>query len=48
LEWYANDARGLPHGFTVNERPAGSGDLMFTLAVRGDLCPEVEADGQRL
>ncbi|MCK6456693.1 MAG: thrombospondin type 3 repeat-containing protein [Phycisphaerae bacterium] len=57
-EWYVNDARGLEHGYTVQERPEarhsrGSGNpadraglLQFTLAVRGDLRPRVSGDGR--
>jgi hypothetical protein len=49
-EWYVNDSRGLEHGYTVRERPAcgggGADPLTFTLGVRGDLRPEVEADGR--
>jgi hypothetical protein len=50
-EWYVNDARGLEHGYTVHERPlrdsrSEPGRLTFTLAVRGELCPEVQADGR--
>ncbi len=44
-EWYVNDARGLEHGYTVCQRPAGSGVLQFTLTVRGNLQPRVSADG---
>ena len=41
-EWYINDQRGLEHGFTVRQRPAGSDQdrtspLSFSLAVRGGL-----------
>ena len=46
-EWYVNDGRGLEHGYTVRERPAGaSGPLSLELAVRGDLTPRVEAEGR--
>ena len=50
-EWYVNDPRGLEHGYVVHERPAGNtdgehGPLTFTLAVRGELCAEVQADGR--
>jgi hypothetical protein len=47
-EWFANDQRGLEHGFTVEQRPAGSnhrGRLQFDLTVRGDLRPQVSPDG---
>ena len=54
-EWFVNDARGLEHGFTLRERPGREGSrstapgasrpLTLTLAVRGELSPEVRADG---
>ncbi len=51
-EWFVNDARGLEHGFTVQKRPptgrvanAQPARLNFTMAVRGQLRPEVQADG---
>ena len=50
-EWFVNDQRGLEHGFTVQERPAGrSADarLEFDLAVRGDLQPRISADGSAI
>ncbi|MCA8941326.1 MAG: hypothetical protein KDB80_02095, partial [Planctomycetes bacterium] len=54
-EWYVNDTRGLEHGYTVHERPALHADagtqkarrpLVFTIAVRGALRPQVAADGR--
>ena len=48
-EWYINDGRGLEHGYTVYERPPycdEPGLLTFTLAVRGELRPEVLSDGR--
>lgn len=46
-EWYINDARGLEHGFTLRERPAGdAGPLTFTLKVRGGLMPSVASNGR--
>ena len=50
-EWFVNDRRGLEHGFTVEQRPAGSGvgtRLEFDLSVRGDLRPEISADGAEI
>ncbi|MFN0137698.1 MAG: FG-GAP repeat protein [Phycisphaerae bacterium] len=42
-----NDTRGLEHGYTVRQRPAGSaGFLQFSLAVRGDLRPRLSGDGR--
>ncbi len=46
-EWYVNDSRGLEHGYTVHQRPQGSGDqLRFELSVRGDLQARIGDDGQ--
>ncbi|MBI3819443.1 MAG: FG-GAP repeat protein [Planctomycetes bacterium] len=46
-EWYQNDVRGLEHGYTIRERPGDvEGLLSFTLAVRGDLRPQVLANGR--
>jgi len=46
-EWFINDHRGLEHGYTVNQPPAGSGDtLRFELTVRGGLAPKID-DGAR-
>ncbi len=48
-EWFVNDRRGLEHGYTLSERPAGAeGPLHFTLAVRGDLAPSLRADGRNV
>jgi len=45
-EWFVNDQRGLEHGFTLRERPAGTGQrLELHLAVRGGLRPRVQSDG---
>ncbi|HKQ49719.1 MAG TPA: FG-GAP repeat protein [Phycisphaerae bacterium] len=46
-EWYVNDQRGLEHGYTVHQRPDGGvGELRFTLAVRGNLCPQISSEGR--
>src|SRR6185436_1566742 len=50
-EWYLNDGRGLEHGYTLASRPPGAGSdasapLTLTLGVRGELQPEVDADGR--
>jgi hypothetical protein len=45
-EWYVNREAGLEHGFTVHTRPAGSGDLVVDLRLRGALAPIVDADGR--
>jgi hypothetical protein len=35
LEWYENSAAGLEQGFTLAERPTGTGPLALELAVQG-------------
>lgn len=47
-EWFINDGRGLEHGFSVQERPAGPADapLSFILATRGPLIAEVTSDAR--
>jgi hypothetical protein len=46
-EWYLNDQRGLEHGYTLRERPAGSGEhLILRLGVRGKLRAQVQNDGR--
>ena len=50
-EWYVNDTRGLEHGYIVHRRPVsdggdGASPLTFTLAVRGGLCPVIDAGGR--
>ena len=46
-EWFVNDQRGLEHGFTVHQPPAGSGDdLRFNLDITGELTPRVAANGR--
>ena len=46
-EWFVNDQRGLEHGFTVHQPPAGSGDtLRFALDITGELTPQVAANGR--
>lgn len=48
-EWYLNDRRGLEHGYTLLERPAGAdAEIQFTLAVRGDLQPRLGSDGRSI
>src|SRR5262249_19702987 len=52
-EWFINDVRGLEHGFTIRQRPSSEqprssreqSALILSLAVRGGLRPEVQADG---
>lgn len=46
-EWFVNDARGLEHGFTLRERPAGGdGPVALWLGVRGGLRPRLQSAGQ--
>ncbi len=47
-EWFINDRRGLEHGYTIHERPANprSAPLRLVLAVRGELCPQISAEGR--
>ena len=57
-EWYINDTRGLEHGYTLHGQPRGRHSnedwnptaradlLQFTLAVRGELRPQVSCDGR--
>ena len=51
-EWFVNDHRGLEHGFTIEQRPDAAKReetrLEVDLAVRGDLHPEITADGEAL
>ena len=35
IEWYENRPEGLEQGFTVEQRPAGEGDLVLRLQVSG-------------
>ena len=49
-EWFLNDGRGLEQGWTLSERPDGTGVdeeiLRLDLAVRGDLRPIVGTGGR--
>ncbi|MEO8959406.1 MAG: hypothetical protein ABI304_10720, partial [Rudaea sp.] len=46
-EWFFNDQRGLEHGFTVHQPPAGNGDsLRFALDIAGELTPHVADNGR--
>ncbi len=48
-EWFVNDTRGLEHGFTVHQPPAGRGEaLRFELAVAGALAPVVAGDARNV
>ncbi|MBS1809845.1 MAG: hypothetical protein JST84_16910 [Acidobacteria bacterium] len=46
-EWYANENAGLEHGWTLRQRPVGSGTrLTLQLGVRGRLKPQIDANGK--
>ncbi len=46
-EWFVNDGRGVEHGFTLHQQPAGHGDtLEMNMAVRGGLEPRVRDSGR--
>jgi len=45
VEWYINDNRGLEHGYTLQQRPTGSGPLRIRLDVRGSLTPRLISNG---
>ncbi len=48
-EWFINDTRGLEQGWTIQSRSVGSfptsENLTLTLALRGNLFPQVSNDG---
>jgi|GEM_PF-3063439 len=46
VEWYINDNRGLEHGYTMQQRPPGSGPLRIRLDVRGSLTPRLISNRQ--
>jgi len=48
VEWYENGASGLEQGFTLNERPAGDGDLLLRGALGGDLDGRLVRDGDAI
>ncbi len=43
IEWYEPRERGMKHGFTLEQRPAGTGDAVLELAFAGGI--EVAPDG---
>lgn len=43
-EWYSNEAQGLEQGFTITERPSGTGLLTLVLNVSGELMPVVSGN----
>lgn len=45
-EWWILRDGALQHGFTVHDRPAGRGDLVFSVGVEGSVRPQVDADGR--
>jgi hypothetical protein len=46
MEWYVNGPLGLEQGFTVHERPAGTGPFILELAVGDGLRPILSGDRQ--
>jgi hypothetical protein len=45
-EWYANGPLGLEQGFTLRHRPAGRGELTFTVGLGGSLAAAAVQHGQ--
>jgi len=43
-EWYENRSEGLEQGFTIEERIEGSGELLLSLRVEGDVTPRLSED----
>lgn len=48
IEWYRNDERGLEHGFTLKERPSGTGAIEIRVDIHGGLIALDEPDEQRI
>ncbi|MCK4414564.1 MAG: FG-GAP repeat protein [Candidatus Eisenbacteria sp.] len=47
-EWYENGEEGLEQGFTVTERPEGSGELWIRGEWGGNLRAEMQAEGRAI
>lgn len=45
VEWFAAGERGVEHGWTIAEPPAGRGAVWIGLELRGDLSMRIAADG---
>ncbi len=45
-EWFTNGPHGLEQGFTIRERPAGSGPLKISQVVSGNAVGNLDARGQ--
>jgi hypothetical protein len=45
-EWYANGPLGLEQGFTLQHRPAGQGELTFTVGLSGSLAAAASQSGR--
>jgi hypothetical protein len=45
LEWYANGPLGLEQGFSVQERPAGPGNLVAVMSLAGNLRARLDHGG---
>jgi hypothetical protein len=47
-EWYLNGPMGVEQGFTIVEQPVGDGELVFELAVSGDVTAKLSSDGREV
>ncbi len=48
-EWYVNDCNGLEQGFTLNSKPAGSGNAVaLEMKLTGNLKPVLSSDNQAI
>jgi len=47
-EWYVNVGPAIEQGFTVSEKPAGSGPLALHFELRTDLAPSLSPDARSL
>ena len=45
-EWYRSTALGTEQGFTIQQAPGGTGELVLTLNVSGGLAAAVDSDGR--
>lgn len=47
-EWFVNRPTGIEHGFTIDARPDGSGELRVDVALTTELLPDVSMDGRQI
>ena len=47
-EWYANSPLGLEQGFALQRRPAGTGELTFTVGLAGSLAAVATQHGEEV